>query len=303
MSDAPDPSTQACAAPATPRRGPGAWQPVTGSGLARFADAGTGRTLGFVAAFALAASLVLGWTLLTAWWPVVDRAIGELPEQGPTLARGRLGWPGAPARILADSPHLGIAVRPDDRSPPGRTADLQVELMPGALRVAGIAGFVEWPWPADWDLSLVRLEARAAWEAWRRPALTAVVGGVAAALAATWCVAAVALALPLRLMAFVLGRRLTLGGAWRLASAAFAGASPVLGLGLAGYALRWLPWPALAVVAGAHLVGALLQLCWGLWSRPGADASSPKRNPFGPDGTDGKADAPGRRRRRGNPFR
>jgi hypothetical protein len=289
---------QACAVPAGRRRAAGAWQPFTGGGLARFADAGMARTLAFVLTFALATGLTLGWTLHAAWWPVVDRAILELPEEGPTLGRGRLDWPGVTAGILADSPHLGIAVRMDERSPLGRTADLQVELLPGALRVAGIAGFIEWPWPAHWELSLGRLEARAAWEAWRRPVLATAVGAVTALLASAWCLIALALAVPIRATAFLLRRRTGLGGCLRLAAAALSGASPVLGLGMAGYALRWLPWPALAVVTGAHLLVACLQLLWGLLSRPGND-DGPGRpvNPFGAD-----AAARKRRNRRGNPF-
>lgn len=297
MSEAPKPSIQACAAPAGTRRIAGAWLPFTGGGLARFADAGTGRTLGFVLGFALASALTLGWTLLTAWWPVVDRAIRELPETGPTLSHGHLDWPSATSGILADSPHLGIAVRIDERSPLGRTADLQVELLPQALRVAGIAGFIECPWPADWNLSLGRLEARAAWEAWRRPLLATAAGAVTTVLATAWCLIALILALPVRATAFVLRRRIGFGGSLRLAAAAFSGASPVLGLGIVGYALRWLPWPALAAVVGTHLLAACLLLIWGLFSRPGCDAPARPANPFGPG-----SDTPRRRHRRGNPF-
>ena len=72
----------------------------------------------------------------------------------------------------------------------------------------------------------------------------------------------------------------------------------MLGLGMAGYALRWLPWPALAAVAGAHLLVACLQLLWGLLSRPGCnDGPGQPVNPFGAD-----AAARKRRNRRGNPF-
>lgn len=297
MSDATPPSTQACAAPAAPRSAAGAWQPFTGGGVGRFADAAAGRTAGFLGAFALATALVLGWTLQTAWWPVVDLAIRGLPEQGMALAKGRLEWPEPAARLLADSPHLGIAVRPDGQDALGRTADLQVELLPAALRVAGIAGFVEWPWPRDWELGLGRLETRAAWEAWRRPVLAASVGAVAGGLAASWSLVAVVLATPLRIAALVLRRRITLGGCWRLGSAAFVGASPVLALGLAGYALRWLPWPALAGVIGIHVLAAGLLMCWGLLNRPSATTSPAAANPFRPGGPGGS-----RRKRRGNPF-
>lgn len=296
MSDT-SPSTQACAAKAAPRRTLGAWQPFTGNGLSRFADTGAGRTLGFLGAFALATALVLGWTLQTAWWPVVDLAIREFPEQGPALTGGRFAWPESTPRLLADSPHLGVAVRPENREPVGRTADLQLELLPGTLRLAGIAGFVDIPWPAKAEVPLGRLEARAAWEAWRRPLLGASVIAVAALMTVAWGLLALLLAPLLRIGALPMGRRITLGGCWRLGAAALMGASLVLDLGLGGYAMRWLPWPALAAVAVLHLVVASLQICWGLLSRPRGVGEGRPSNPFGAGGT-----KPGSRKPKGNPF-
>ena len=124
-------------------------------------------------------ALTLGWALHTTGWPVMDHAVREFPEQGPALARGRFVWPEPTPRVLADSPHLAVAVRPGESEALGRTADLQLELLPGTLRLAGIAGFVDLPWPATVDLPLGRLEARAAWEAWRRPVLGALVTATA----------------------------------------------------------------------------------------------------------------------------
>lgn len=281
----------------SPRRRTGAWQPFSGAGISRFADARAGRTLGFLGGFALTTALVLGWALHTAWWPVLDRAIREFPEQGAALSRGRLAWPEPEARLLADSPHLGVAVRPEGREAPGRTADLQFELLPGTLRLGGIAGFVELPWPPSVNLPLGRLEARAAWEAWRRPVLGAAIVTTTALMAGLWGAWALALAVPLRMAALMLGRRITLGGGWRLGVAACMGASPVLNLGLVGYVMRWIPWPALAAVVAGHLLIAGLQLCWGLANRPLSHSATPSDNPFQP-GTQGSA----ARKSRDNPF-
>ena len=296
MSDT-TPNHRARAEGTASRRSARAWQPFSGPGISRFADARTGRTVGFLAAFALATALVLGWALHTAWWPVVDRAIGEFPEQGAALSRGRLTWPESEARLLADSPHLGVAVRPEDQETLGRTADLQLELLPGTLRLAGIAGFVELPWPPNADLPLGRLEARAAWEAWRKPILAAAILTTSALMAGLWGVWALALATPVRIAALVLGRRVTLGGCWRLGVASCMGASTVLNLGLAGYVMRWIPWPALAAVVAAHLIIAGLQLCWGLVNRPRSLSARTPDNPFQPGSKASVA-----RRSRGNPF-
>ena len=296
MSDT-TPNTRARTEATAPRKQAGAWQPFSGAGISRFADARAGRTLGFLGGFALATALVLGWALHTAWWPVLDRAVREFPEQGAALTRGRLVWPESNARLLADSPHLGVAVRPEDRETLGRTADLQFELLPGTVRLAGIAGYVELPWPKNTDLPLGRLEARAAWEAWRKPVLGAAITTTTTLMAGLWGLWALALAAPVRMAALVLGRRITLGGCWRLGVAACMGASPVLNLGLVGYVMRWIPWPALAAVVAAHLLIAGLQLCWGLANRPLSHSATPSDNPFQP-GTQGSA----ARKSRDNPF-
>lgn len=264
----------------TPLRRCGAWQPFTGDGLSRFADASTSRALGFLGAFALITALVLGWSLHTIGWPVIDHAVREFPEQGPALIRGRFHWPETAPRVLADSPHLAVAVRPGDPETLGRTADLQLELLPGSLRLAGIAGFIEIPWPMTTELPLGRLQARAAWEAWRRPVLAALILASATAMTASWSALALILILPLRFTGFLLRRQITLGGCWRLGLATCMGASPVLNLGLGGYVMRWLPWPALAAVAAIHLLVGGLFLIWGLLSRPRRSRSASAPNPF-----------------------
>jgi hypothetical protein len=287
----------ACAAPTVSRRSRGAWQPFTGNGVSRFADASFGRALGFLGGFALSTALVLGWALYTSWWPVLDQAVREFPEDGPALVRGRFHWPETAPRLLADSPHLGVAVRPDDSEPPGRTADLQLELLPGALRLAGIAGFVDLPWPATDTVPLGRLQARAAWEAWRRPVFASVIIAAAAAMTVVWSLLALALVLPLRLVAFVLQKQISLGGCWRLSAAASMSGSLVLNLGIGGYLMRWLPWPALAAVVVIHLLVSALFLSWGLVSRPKKSRIASPPNPFHVDNAQS-----GSRRSVKNPF-
>lgn len=273
-------TTLACAAPTVSRRSRGAWQPFTGNGVSRFADASVSRALGFLGGFALTTALVLGWALHTTWWPVMDQAVREFPEDGPALVRGRFQWPETTPRLLADSPHLGVAVRPDDSEPLGRTADLQLELLPGTLRLAGIAGFVDLPWPATATLPLGRLQAQAAWEAWRRPVFTALILTAAAAMTVVWSLLALVLTLPLRLVAFVLQKQITLGGCWRLSAAASMSGSLVLNLGIGSYVMRWLPWPALAAVVVIHLLVSALLLSWGLGSRPKKNRAASSPNPF-----------------------
>ena len=290
-------TTQPCAAPTVSRRSRGAWQPFTGNGVSRFADASGSRALGFLGGFALTSALVLGWALQTTWWPVVDQAVREFPENGPALIQGRFNWPETAPRLLADSPHLGVAVRPSNLDPLGRTADLQLELLPETLRLAGIAGFVDLPWPPTATLPLGRLQAQAAWEAWRRPVLAALIVTAATAMMVIWSLLALTLALPLRIVAFLLQKQITLGGCWRLSAAASMSGSLVLNLGLGGYVMRWLPWPALAAVVVIHLLVNGLFVSWGLVSRPKKNRAASAPNPFHPK--DAKS---GSRKSGRNPF-
>jgi hypothetical protein len=199
--------------------------------------------------------------------------------------------------LLADSPHLGVAVRPSNLDLLGRTADLQLELLPETLRLAGIAGFVDLPWPATTTLPLGRLQAQAAWDAWKRPVLAALIVTAGTAMMLIWSLLALTLALPLRIVAFLLQKQITLGGCWRLSAAASMSGSLVLNLGLGGYVMRWLPWPALAAVVVIHLLVNGLSLSWGLVSRPKKSRAASVPNPFHP------GDAKSSSRKSGsNPF-
>jgi len=71
----------------------------------------------------------------------------------------------------------------------------------------------------------------------------------------------------------------------------------VLDLGIGGYVMRWIPWPALAAVLVIHLLVGALYLNWGLVNRPRKTRSAGPSNPFhegGPKARSGKS--------RSNPF-
>ena len=97
-----------------------------------------------------------------------------------------------------------------------------------------------------------------------------------------WSLLALTLALPLRIVAFLSQKQITLGGCWRLSAAASMSGSLVLNLGLGGYVMRWLPWPALAAVVVIHLLVNGLSLSWGLVSRPKKSRAASVPNPLHP---------------------
>jgi hypothetical protein len=244
--------------------------------------------------------LAAGWSLRVAWWPVFERAAESFPETGASVTNGNFVWPEPQPRILADAPHLGIAVRPDATEPPGRIADLQLELTPSHVRLAGVAGFVELPWPPDVALPLGRHEAVAAWGAWRRPLLAAATTATATGVFLLWTVLATALAIPARIAAWILRRELTLSGSWRMAAAAMLAGSVVMFAGVFGYTVRLLSWPGLAAVLAGHVLIGGLWLVWGILERPAAaKKEKAAKNPFDTGETKPPAKATKKKR---NPF-
>lgn len=291
-----------------PRESRGAWHPFTGPGIAAFGDAPSWRVSLFLGFFSLAVSGAFAWVLWSGWWPVIARAAAAFPEEAVLFSAGKMTWKDAKPGILADSPQFGIALRPDAEMPPGRTADLQLELTPNHLRLAGIAGFTDLPWPPELRISLDRREATAGWGAWRWPLLIALFAGGTLLMLGFWVLLATLHTLPLWIAGWILRRQLSLDGAWKLAAAGTLSGGTLLGLGLFGYSVRLVSWPGLAAVGAAHLPVIWLWTAWAIFSRPArvrtpAASSGPKPgNPFKKSAEEPKDQQVRTRPRRSNPF-
>jgi hypothetical protein len=265
------------------------------------------------------AGLSLAWLLWSAWWPVVATAAESLPDSQVRIRNGSLEWEGNQSRILAEAPKFAIALRSESPTSTGRIADLQLELWRAECRLSGIAGFVAFPWPADWNVSLDRRDAVAGWGAWKRPFLLAlgVGGGTAAA------VVAIALGLvltpPVWLLGWMLGRGVTFGGAARMALVSTVMPGLCTAAAVVGYGLLWIPWPFFLAAVGCHPLATLLLVAWAVLELPPGrppskrkeDSRSPGerpegRNPFGHKGAVKPGSSEGGRsagRRNSNPFR
>ena len=283
---------------------PGAWQPFTGGGVARFAQAGIWRTWIALGTASLAVGTAFGWMLLSTWWPVVQQAASRFPETPVLLRSGRLDWKEPTARLLAEGPQLGIAHRPAGSEPVGLTADLQAELTPTHLRIVGIAGFVDLPWHRDLELELDRRDALAGWGAWRLPVLAVATVGMAALVFLVGVSLATVLCLPVWLVLLPFRRGPGPGGAWKLVAAADAPAALLLAAAFAAYSFRWISWPGLLLAVAGHPLVTLGLLTWSLFHvEPAARSTEPE--PFGgasqapnkPKGTNAKTRPP-----KGNPF-
>lgn len=267
----------------------GAWQPLTGAGLAAFGQASLGRLVAFQLAAATGIALLLVVSLRLCWFPVIDQGLTQLPESAP-LAAGRLQWPGTNSVRLAENPWLGLVVMPAAPLPedaPGQTADLQLELLPRGLRLDGVFGHLERPYPPIWNLDLGRIPATATWNAWRRP-LSIIVGtGTALFLLVSWWSLATAYLIPAWIFARISGRALGAGAVWKMAGAALLVGAAVGAGGLAAYACGMIRVPGILISQLLHIPVGWIWLTWGILasdSSPAAQSSGGKAasrsNPF-----------------------
>ncbi len=259
----------------------GAWQPLTGRGVAAFADASFARALIFHLAAAMLCSGMAGWALYRTWVPAVDRAVERLPESGGGIQSGRFSWPGPDSQVLGETPQFGIAVNPTGLSAPGQVADLQLELMPDELHISGLAGHIALPYPEPLRIALDRVGGRAGWQAWNWVIVLAVVISAGITLLVSGWILAAVLTIPAWLMAHLANRDLGLVGAGQICLVAWIPGALLLIAGLWGYSWNWLR---LTGFAGCFLGQYLIWLAWIGWAvaaRPAQTRSEP-RNPFRP---------------------
>jgi hypothetical protein len=235
-----------------------AWQPFTFGGVAAFARAGWARLLLVAGLAAMLLGGIALWFVRTAWFPPVRRAIANLPAAA-ELRGGRLSWP-APGRAkLADTPFLSLAVSVEGLAGPELGGDLQLTLGTTSLRVASLFGYREFPYPRDAAIPLGRTAAEAWWWTWEPYLALGSLGLVAVGVLGVWLALGLALAAPLRVYAALLGRCLTLGGAWRLAVAALLPGALAVGMALAAYILRRL---GLAELVLSHALQLLVSVAY-----------------------------------------
>jgi hypothetical protein len=198
---------------------------------------------------ALFVGFCASWFAGSAWFPVIDQAVARLPDTG-MIRDGQLDWHGPSPVWLAEGRYLSVVVNVDGAASLGQSCDLQVELTRTHFRVRSLFGYVATAYPADWKAGLNRKEAVPWWGAWRPFFRLGIGAGVGAGLWLSWFVLAWVYMVPVRLIAFYADRELTLGGAWKLASAALTPPALMMGgaillygtlrLNLVGLLFAWL---------------------------------------------------------------
>lgn len=277
-----------------------AWQPFTPRGVGRFATASTARLLAVQCVCALFAAAAVTWCVRAAWFPVVQRAVQNLPDFG-EVRSGRLRWGEASPQTLAEGRCLALVVDFDHGGDARGAAHVSVELGSASVRIYSLFGYVDAPYPADWAFALNRSEALPWWGAWSPVILAGVFGGTVAALVISWAVLALMYAVPVWVFGQLASRALGLRGAWRLSGAAQMPGALWLAVALVAYGLGVFDPVRLLVAFGAHLAVTWVYLLISPLTLPPVRAAVPG-NPFA--GESPQPEAPKAERARGeNPFR
>src|SRR2546429_7680107 len=181
------------------------WQPITFGGVAAFSRASFGRLflVQFIVALLVAASVLC--FLMSAWLPMIQKAIARLPEKG-AIRNGQLEWNSPSPSWLTEGTFLSIIVDAAGGSRFGQSADVQLELERNGFKICSLFGCVAVPYPKNWTIALSRAEVEPWWGAWRPFLLIGAVAGVVICLLAGWLGLAAVYSLPLRLIAFCLER-------------------------------------------------------------------------------------------------
>ena len=262
---------------------PRAWEPLTPRGVAAFAGTSTGRLLLVQCIVALLAAATVVWFLERAWFPVVRRAIHQLPAEG-AIHNEQLNWSGETPTLLAGNRSLGLAVDLNHSGQVARAAQLQVEFGRKNLRLFSMLGYVVIDYPPGRRIAFNRTELEPWWGAWEPAMLAVAAGGTILGLLVAWTALATIYCAPVRLITFFENRDLTWGQSWRLAGAALMPGALFLSFGIVCHGLGWIDLIQLGGVGGLHLTISWVYLFISPLFLPRHPAATVvKSNPFAGD--------------------
>jgi hypothetical protein len=257
-----------------------AWQPLTFSGVAAFAETALKRLLlvQFIFAVLVAASVV--WFFSAAWFPTIEETIRQLPETG-EIRNGKLAWPDETPRLLAEGRFLSFAADWDHTGVIRSPAHIQVELGRNGVRFISIFGYADCSYPFDDRvIAINRTEMEPRWGAWAPPILWITFGSVVIWLLANWALLASVVCLPIWLLGFFANRQLSLAGSWKLAGAALMPGALLMMAAILFYGLDVLDLVQLLAAALAHLAIDLVYMAGSLFFAPRLPFCSKGGNPF-----------------------
>jgi hypothetical protein len=156
-----------------------------------------------------------------------------------------------------------------------------VEFHREQVYLCSVLGCYSRPYPPAVVIPFNRPEAKAWWGAWEPALLGLATVVTVASLFVAWFSLVTLYLLPVRLMAFFLDREITLGGTWRLASAALLPGALLINGALLAYGLGGLDLLRFLLAFLAHFAVAWIYLAGAVFALPTV-LLKPSANPFVP---------------------
>jgi hypothetical protein len=248
--------------------------------VAAFARASLGRLLFVQFVFALLAASAVVWFLKTAWFPVVDSAIHQLPAQG-EIRDGKLSRPDNSPELLAEGNFLAISVDLEHEGQLRPPAHVQVEFGRNEVYFFSLTGYARLNYPRDLFVGFNRMELEPAWGAWKPPILWLTFGAVVAGLMTSWAMLATIYFLAVWLVGFFANRDLDFRSSWKVAGAVLMPGAFLLTAAIFLYGSGALDLVQLAAAFAAHFVVGWIFLFAAPWFATKIDAAAGvKKNPF-----------------------
>lgn len=264
------------AAAAAPR----AWQPFTPQGVAAFAAAGYGRALALLMVFGLLIGMVMTWFVRGAWFPALAQAAAALPRTG-EIRDGRLHVEVPQSLPLAGNRYVSLAIDLQHTGEQTLPADLEIEFGAAEVRLRGMLGYVDVPYPRALAAPFHRAEAVPWWGAWSQAILAGVWVGSTLGLMGIWSVLALAYVPLARVLAWLRGAPLGVGAAWRLCAAALMPGALMMTAAIALYGWGLMDVLRLGLVAVFHVMVAWVYVPLAVGCLPRAQQTVPGgNNPF-----------------------
>jgi hypothetical protein len=252
-----------------------AWQPLTFGGIARYGHAWVGRVFFACLIVSILTASVVIWAVARAWLPVLEQSIARLPP-GAEIRAGKLT---APQPIqLAENLCLALSLDPVGEGMPPSLADVNVILGPRDIEFRSLFGMTKLPYRPEWTVQLSRADWEPKWAAWRPAVLANLFFGTMAALFATWIAFATLYALPVRIVAAILKRAVTLWGSWKLSLAGLLPAAILMTVAIVAYGLGQIRVLQLVVVWALHFIIGWIFIIGATFKLPPKTSSA---NPFG----------------------
>lgn len=259
-------------------------EPFTPRGVAGFAGTKFWRLFLAQLLFAALAAITVAWLFYQDYFPVIGKAVENLPADGEILA-GKLNWTDASFRELAENHFVSFDVDLD-HSGQWSSGDLQIEFGRDSIRVFSLFGYGDFiypPAPSNEILAFNRPQLEPLWRAWRAEILFGIAVAIFFLLLLTWWLLATLYFLPVWLVAFYTNRDLSLFGSWKLSCASLLPGALLMTAGILIYGLGF-PLVLLLFIFGAHFILDWLYLIFGLMFFVRSPTAIPRGNPFKRDG-------------------